>query len=342
MTEGNRHWVITDNLPTVAVLIVNWKSWPLLEQCIESLQRQTFTNFRVIVLDNEGEPDWINELKSRFPHVIFYSSKSNLGFAAANNFLINSAYNFEWIVTLNPDAFPVPEWLETLLNAAYINSEYSCFASRLVMANKPDNLDGDGDVYHASGLAWRKNHGSKIFRDSLSREVFSPCAAAALYRREKLLEIGGFDEDFFCYFEDVDLGFRLRLNGNRCLFVPGSVVYHIGSGTSGGKKSDFAVYHGHRNMVWSYVKNMPGYLFWYFLPLHISINLVSIIWFFLKKKGKVIVKSKIDALRGLPGMWRKRKCIQSKRVVSVMEIVKVMNKHPIPMIDRLTRRSSQY
>jgi GT2 family glycosyltransferase len=91
-------------------------------------------------------------------------------------------------------------------------------------------------------------------------EIFSPCAAAALYRRSALLEVGGFDEDFFCYVEDVDLGFRLRLAGYRCLYVPLSVAHHIGSGTTGGKNSDFSVYHGHRNLVWAFVKNMPGVL----------------------------------------------------------------------------------
>ena len=74
--------------------------------------------------------------------------------------------------------------------------------------------------------------------------------------------------------EDVDLGFRLRLAGHRCLYVPKSVVHHVGSGTTGGKNSDFSVYHGHRNLVWTYVKNMPGVLFWIFLPLHLAMNLV--------------------------------------------------------------------
>ena len=90
------------------------------------------------------------------------------------------------------------------------------------------------------------------------REVFSPCAAAALYRRSALVEIGGFDDDFFCYSEDVDLGFRLMLAGHSCLYVPTSVTHHVGSGTTGGQNSDFAVYHGHRNLVWTYVKDMPG------------------------------------------------------------------------------------
>jgi GT2 family glycosyltransferase len=135
-----------------------------------------------------------------------------------------------------------------------------------------------------------------------------------------LLEVGGFDEDYFCYVEDVDLGFRLRLTGHKAMYVPDAVVYHVGSGTTGGQHSDFAVYHGHRNVVWTFVKNMPGVLFWLMLPLHVLMNLVSILWFALQGRGGVILRAKRDALLGLPTMWRKRQCIQKTRVASIGEI----------------------
>ena len=96
-------------------------------------------------------------------------------------------------------------------------------------------------------------------------EIFAPCAAAALYRRAAFLEAGGFDEHFFCYMEDVDLGFRLRLLGYRCGYAPAAIVHHVGSGTTGAR-SPFTVYHGHRNLVWTYVKNMPTPWFWLYLP----------------------------------------------------------------------------
>lgn len=140
------------------------------------------------------------------------------------------------------------------------------------------------------------------------REVFSPCAAAALYRRSALRAVGGFDEDYFCYVEDVDLGFRLRLAGHKALYVPDAVVHHVGSGTTGGQHSDFAVYHGHRNLVWTFVKNMPGMLFWLLLLLHVMINLATILWFAVKGRGGVILRAKRDALLGLPRM-----CASGKR-----------------------------
>jgi len=157
------------------------------------------------------------------------------------------------------------------------------------------------------------------------REVFAPCAAAALYRRSALIEAGGFDEDFFCYVEDVDLGFRLRLAGHRCLYVPQAAVLHVGSATTG-KKSDFCVYHGHRNLVWAFLKNMPMPLFAACLPGHIMLNLTSLFWFAILGQAATILRSKRDAVFGLPKMWHKRQRIQRTRVATVSEIWRVLDK----------------
>ena len=321
----------------VTVIIVNWNSWDLLSRCLRALEKQTFSGFSTIVLDNGALDDTTKETIEQFPNVSFYRCNFNSGFAAGNNKLLKMAGDCEWIATLNPDAFPEPNWLEELVKASINYPDYSFFASRLLMADLRDRLDGDGDTYHICGLAWRTKHGSIIKNDKIYKEVFSACAAAGFYHRDALVEIGGFDEDFFCYFEDVDIGFRLRLKGKKCLLVTSAVVNHIGSATSGGRMSDFSIYHGHRNMVWGFVKNMPGMLFWIFLPFHIAINLFSIIWFSLKKRRKAIIKSKVDAFRGLQKMWLKRKEIQSNRVAGIIDIIKVMDKCPIPMIERFYR-----
>jgi len=139
-----------------------------------------------------------------------------------------------------------------------------------------------------------------------------------------LQEVGGFDEDFFCYLEDVDLGFRLRLAEHRCLYVPSSVARHVGSGTTGGQHSDFALYHGHRNLVWTYLKNMPGALFWIFLPLHLVMNLVALVVFGWRGQGKVMFRAKRDAVLGLPRMWAKRRQLQLSRQISWHAMLRVM------------------
>lgn len=306
--------------------MVNWNSWDLLARCLDALSRQTFTDFRVLVADNASNQPPPDEILSLSPQVELVLNDRNLGFAAANNRLLEKAKTSTWVVLLNPDAFPQPDWLEKLFEAVEKYPQYRFFSSLLLQAGNTALLDGEGDVYHISGMAWRKGFGKPAGTNSRPTEIFSPCAAAAMYRTDILIESGGFDEDFFCYFEDVDLGFRLRLAGHRCLLVPASVVLHVGSATTGGQRSDFSVYHGHRNLVWTYIKNMPGVLFWLLLPLHILLNLVTIGWFSLQGQGMVIFRAKRDATRALPRMWRKRQLIQAERVASIGEIWRVLDK----------------
>ena len=315
---------------SVSVIIVNWNGEQFLERCLTALMAQTVKPYEIILVDNASS-DGSVEIVRQFPSVRLMIQDQNTGFACGNNLAIAAASpESEWIALLNPDAFAEPHWLEALLEAAESHPGFEVFGSKLVNAADPTVLDGAGDAYHMSGLVWRLGHGMPVPTTvENAREIFSPCAAAALYRRSVLCAIGGFDEDYFCYVEDMDLGFRLRLAGLRCLYVPQSVVHHVGSGTTGGQHSEFALYHGHRNLVWTFVKDMPDCLFWPLLPLHVLLNLVSIIWFALRGRGGVIWRAKRDALLGLPRMWRKRREIQKTRIATFTEIWRQLDKHII-------------
>jgi len=311
----------------VSVIIVNWNAEPFLERCLSALMAQTVKPHEIILVDNASS-DGSLEVVRRFPCVRLLAQDQNTGFARGNNLAIEAASaDSEWIALLNPDAFVAPYWLEALLAAAKSNPGFDVFGSKLVNAGDTTVLDGVGDAYHVSGRVWRIGHGVPVpISEEKESEVFSSCAAAALYRRSAWCEIGGFDEDYFCYVEDVDFGFRLRLAGYRCLYAPQSVAYHVGSGVTGGQHSDFSMYYGHRNLVWTFVKDMPGILFWLLLPLHVLLNLASIIWFTFQGRGEVILKAKRDALLGLPKMWRKRQSIQKARVASIGEIWRHLDK----------------
>jgi GT2 family glycosyltransferase len=171
-----------------------------------------------------------------------------------------------------------------------------------------------------SGLAWRRGHGAPAAGRHLAREeIFSPCAAAALYRRDAFLAAGGFDESFFCYFEDSDLAFRLRLAGHRCLYVPDAVVHHVGSALAG-YESDFTVYHSQRNLVWAWAKNMPAGLVWRSLPQHLLLNALAVGWYAARGQRRPVLAAKCDALRGLPRVLRERRAVQRERVVGGSEL----------------------
>ena len=321
-----------DHTYKISVIIVNWNGAHFLHQCLTALMAQTVTPHEIILVDNASSDGSI-AIARNFPSVRIIALQHNSGFARGNNIAINATSDqSEWIALLNPDAYAEPRWLEMLLLAAQSNPEFNIFGSRLINAGNPLVLDGAGDAYHISGRVWRLGHGAPTSTSSENNhEVFSPCGAAALYRRCPVLALGGFDEDYFCYVEDVDLGFRLRLAGYRCLYVPQSIVHHVGSGTTGGRHSSFSLYHGHRNLVWTFVKNMPGFLFWVLLPLHVVLNLASIVWFSVHGRGKVILRAKRDALLGLPRMWRKRQHLQKNRFASISEIWRQMDKRLMPI-----------
>lgn len=314
--------------PSVTLIVVNWNSGELLAKCLGTVAQLTVQP-DVLVIDNNSS-DGSAEFADGLKNVTLVRMEENLGFAAANNYAIEKA-DTEFVALLNPDAFPEPNWLKSLLDAARNHPEFDAFGSRQLKSECPEYLDGVGDIYHISGLMWRDRHGVRLSSGDLeSREIFSPCAAGALYRRHVIQEIGGFDEDFFCYVEDVDLGFRLRLSGRRALYVPDAIVHHVGSATSGGHKSHFTIYHGHRNMVWVFMKNMPSPLFWLLLPLHLGVNLMAIAWYSCSGHRRIILKAKWDAIKGVTGAWRKRRGIQQRRIAPISDLWRVLDKRLSP------------
>ena len=318
----------------VAVIIVNYNAGAYLSRCLEALDRQTIRGFRTLVVDNASTDGSADSIETGFPGVTLIRAERNLGFAAGNNRGLAQAGDARWIVLLNPDAFPAPDWLERLLAAAASHPEYSFFGCRMRLAASPALLDGTADVYHLSGASWRRDHGAALESGaSMPEEIFGPCAAAALYARAALDEVGGFDERYFCYHEDVDLAFRLRLRGHRCLYVPDAMVDHVSSGITG-KRSDFATYYGHRNLVWTFVKDMPGPLFWRYLPLHLLMNVAAIVVCALRGQLGVILRAKLAALAGLPQAIRQRRGIQASRSVRPEALRAVMARGLRPLWSR--------
>lgn len=321
-----------DPLP-VTVVVVNHDGGRHVLRCLECLAALDPPPERVVVIDNasgDGSAAAAREAIAAAPRLAgrtsFHDAGANLGFASANNLAVSMCAT-EFVALLNPDAFPAADWLGRLVAAARRHPGAAAFGSRQMLADHPDRLDGVGDVYHISGLSWREGHGCPPSpADAVEREIFSPCAAAALYRRVAFLEVGGFDEDFFCYFEDVDLGFRLRLAGFTAIYVPDALVWHRGAASAERKSADFAVYHGHRNMVWCFVKNMPAVLFYPLLLAHFSQSILVTVFYVTRLQGRSIVRSKWDALVALGRVWRKRRSIQSRRRVGAWTIWKACHK----------------
>ena len=325
--------------PFFSVLILFWKSAQFLADNLQALEEQSFKDFEVILLDNGAEEPPDPSVLSLHPELDLHllRSETNLGFAAGNNLAARQAQG-EYVILLNNDAFPQPNWLATLHQFAQGYPGH-CFASRLLQADNPNVLDGEWNVYHASGLAWRQNHSRPTsFGSASPRYVMSACAAASAYPRLAFEQIGGFDEDFFAYMEDIDLDLRLRLAGYPCLYLPEAVVQHVGSGSTG-YRSEFSTFYGQRNLVWAFVKNMPGLLFWLLLPAHILVNLAYLIAAMFMLNGKALWQAKKAAISALPVIWQKRRQVQSARTLSIWSFARRLNWNPFSPFIKLKARS---
>lgn len=308
--------------PAVTVAVVAYQCGDYLQPCLDALAAQSFSDFEAVVVDNDSTDGSIERL--RLPDARFRVERmgANLGFAAANNVAARGS-RAPWLATLNPDTRADPRWLEALLAAAGRWPNAASFGSTQLSLENPSELDGVGDVYHVAGMAWRARLGWPASDTPPEGEVFGACAAAALYRRELFVGLGGFDERFFCYCEDVDMAYRLRLEGWSSVQVSEAVVHHAGSAISG-RTSVFTMFHGHRNRVWAFVKNTPGLWFWLLLPYHLAYDALMMASATRRGTGPTVIRAHWAALTGIGPIWAARREVQSGRKAGIKALFGAM------------------
>ena len=302
--------------PRVTVVIPNWNGERFLSTCLGSLRRQSYDDFDMVLVDNGSTDGSVAFARDNFPEISVLPLPENRGFSAAVNAGI-LASETEHVALLNNDTETDPKWLEALVEAADSYPEAGFFASKLVDFADRRVLDGAGDVLRRSGLPYRLGHGEPDGgRYDKTAFVFGACAGAAMYRRGMLDDVGLFDEDFFANCEDGDLSFRAQLAGYRCLYVPGSVVYHMGSATFG-RRSATSTRLGTRNSLCLLVKNLPAPLVPGFLPFILAGQLTRLVVTAATSTLRAHLEGLAGALRLLPLMLRKRREIQKRRQAPV-------------------------
>jgi N-acetylglucosaminyl-diphospho-decaprenol L-rhamnosyltransferase len=310
-----------------SVVIVTFQSGPTLEACLAALKAQTLQGFETILADNGSTDGAAVAAAAADPAIRLMDMGANLGFAAANNRAAAQAQG-RWLVLLNPDAYARPDWLRQLLACAEAHPEARCFTSRQLMAQDPSRLDGLGDAMTGVGFPFRGGYGQPDPGPGEPCEVFSPCGAAMMIDRELFLRLDGFDESFFCYCEDVDLGYRLRLIGEPVVLAPGAVVLHEGSVSTGGRRSDFSMFHGARNRLWTYVKNTPPLLLWLTAPAHAAATLALWLAAAMRGEGRAVSRGLGAGLAGLAPVWRARRRLQAGRKASSVTMAAQMVWNP--------------
>jgi N-acetylglucosaminyl-diphospho-decaprenol L-rhamnosyltransferase len=319
--------------PSVSIIVVCFNNAKHINRCLAALATQSFTNFEAIIIDNCSEDQTVETLKLPDARFRLVNNTENRGFSAANNQGAAEA-KAALIATVNPDAYAEENWLSELVGAAEIYPEAAMFGSTQINANDPVKLDGAGDCFWIGGLYWRGAYGAPVSSlPTIPDEIFSPCAAAALWRRDVFMEVGGFDEDFFCYGEDVDLAFRMRLIGNRAYQIHTARVLHEGYGSTG-RRSEFATYYGTRNRTWVVLKNFPGPLLLIALPLHSALQLTLLVRDVMIGNGPAALRGLRDAIRGVSKILKIRKTTQAKRTVTIRDILTTMAVNPLVVLRR--------
>lgn len=313
-------------MPAVRVIIVNYNSGEWLLKCLEALLNQTYPDFEAVIVDN-ASVDHSADVLPFDSRLTAIRMQHNLGFAAANNRAAQGSAA-RWLAFLNPDAIPNPDWLEQLVAEAESRPEYSIIGSTQIRASDPNVMDGTGDCLSAFGVAWRSNYGYPKPLILPEGEVFGACAAAMLIEQKLFERLGGFDQRFFCYTEDVDLNFRARLAGARCWQSSRAVVLHVGGGSAGQAQNPFAIYHGHRNLVWMHIKCMPALLLPIALIGYLGLAFCRIIQLPAGEIRHAYWRAAKDGFSGLGEFLRSRREIGKSRTVSWLDVARWLSWNP--------------
>jgi GT2 family glycosyltransferase len=240
----------------VSIVIPNYNGASFLEDCLLSLKKQTYTDFEIILVDNGSSDDSEQVAFSIYPDIRFISMGENKGFSKAVNAGIRGA-NGEYTVLLNNDTIATEQWLESLVTCIESDPAIFSCSSKMVKFKEPEQIDDAGDAYTIFGWAYQEGNSAPISQYTTNRQIFSSCAGAAIYRTRLFSEIGYFDEQFFAYLEDVDVGYRANIYGYKNIYCADAIIYHIGSATTGGGFSSIKVRLSIRNSILLIYKNQP-------------------------------------------------------------------------------------
>lgn len=309
----------------------------VLEACLRALESQTVNDFEVVVIDNSGT----GQVRASGGRVRVIENQRNVGFGAA----VNQAFHAStatYLATLNDDAVADPRWLEKLLADAETHPRIGMFAAEVRLAGT-GTLDSAGMLIAADGSSKQRGHGRLPALFANVNDALFPSGSAALYRRAMLEDVGLFDESYFLYCEDTDLGLRAQWAGWGCRYVPGAIVEHRYS-HSAGRASPLKAYYVERNRLYTIVKNFPGRMLWA-APFASAARYFWHLAALLSGKGKtaeyrdeghsaamlpwLVIRANLAALVRLPALLRARRHIRATRRITSTEFQSLLAQHAI-------------
>lgn len=333
--------------PLVTVIIVTLNNLDFLKNCLVSIYGQDYKEIEILVVDNGSEEDIQGMLAREFPEVRIVRLYKNYGFAGGNNRGIEVAQG-KYIALINNDTVASPQWIKSLVEVAESDPRIGAVASIIIDGNQPDILDSCGVGITIDGMSRQAMRGKPIPNFNEPKEVLSFSGCACLLRMEALRDVGLFDEDFFAYCEDTDLGLRLRWSGWKIVVAPDAYVCHFYSMT-GGKFSLQKIYLVERNHIWLAIKNFPWFLLiilpfitvWrYILQGYFIVRGIGELNKFLENNSLlsivfIYIRAYFNIIKKLPVMFIKRWEIFRKRQLKNTDMLSMILKFRLPVYEVL-------
>lgn len=282
----------------VTIIIPNYNGKHFMKPCLTSLREQTCQDFHTLVVDNASEDGSISYMKDYFPEIEIIALEKNYGFSKAVNVGIRHTHT-PYVILLNNDTIVDKHYVAEMIKAISCSPRIFSVSSKMIQMHHPNLIDSAGDLYTVLGWGVCRGAGYSTTNYTKSDEIFSACAGAAIYRCSIFKKIGLFDEHYFAYMEDVDIGYRARIYGYKNVYCPTALVYHVGSGTSGSKYNSFKVKLLTRNNIYLNYKNTPIVQLILNFPALLIGQLVKYLFFIRIGFGKDCLKGVIEGLQNI-------------------------------------------
>ena len=268
------------------VVIPNYNGINYIEKCLQFLEGEPA---HIIVVDDGSTDGSRQVVQDKFPRVELICLDRNYGFCKAVNTGIEASKT-PYVILLNNDTEVQRGFVRALELPLEQHPQIFSGSAQMRNLNRPGLIDDAGDYYCALGWAFARGKDKPIQDYQRKRRIFAACGGAAIYRRKIFDEIGLFDENHFAYLEDIDLGYRARIQGYENLYIPGAIVYHAGSGFSGSRYNDFKISLTAKNSIYLIYKNMPMAQIILNLPLLLAGFTIKTVFFMRKGFGMTYLK----------------------------------------------------
>ncbi|MBO5622243.1 MAG: glycosyltransferase family 2 protein [Butyrivibrio sp.] len=303
----------------VTVIIPNFNGKKYLSDCLKSLAKQSFTDFDVIIVDDGSTDGSAEFIMNNYPFVKVIELKENTGFANAANTGI-MASDSPYVFLLNNDTMCDERAIERLVRVMENKKKLFSAQAKMLQMKEPHNIDDCGDLYCALGWAFTPGKDKNFRKFSRRESITSTCAGAAIYRKEYFEKVGYFDQEHFCYLEDVDLGYRARLKGYANVMEPTAIVYHVGSASSGSRYNAFKVELTAGNNLYLIYKNMPVFQVMINFPLFLVGIVIKHAFYVKHGLGKAHIKGLISGVKKIASHPGKRVIFGKTELVNALRL----------------------